>query len=897
MKKIYSMNSDWKFKIIKENENTHMEDYFDMFSNNSKTGAAADMRGNSYYDEAWEDTELPNDLSLFEKASAENSASQGYKPPMKAYYRKNFTLDNSFENKKIFLKFDAIAVCSTIYINGIKLHSSSSAYTPITIDITDFIEINKQNSLCVYVSSTPNEGWWYEGCGIYGNTYLIACDRCHLIEYGTFVKTANIEKNKWKLELSSEISEHTPNTRLEYEINGLFKTEAEYKDGKYRSEIIIDNPDLWSPDFPNLYTLNVRLYNKDELSDTEDISVGFRTVTFDTEKGCCINSVPIKLKGVCLHHDHAGVGIAVPYDLHVFRLKKLKEMGCNAIRTSHNPQLKEFYKACDELGFLVMNEVRHFSSTSECLSQLETFIRRDRNHPCVIMWSMFNEEPLQCTKIGKNMVRSMKAVIEKHDGTRPVTGGMNGPFESEGVVECVDIMGFNYMQYGYDEFHKLYPNLPIMGSETGSYLSTRYTSETCMEDLKRCSFGNVLGENLCAWSATPEDTWKNIEERNFVIGGFYWTGIDYKGECGAFPSVVSSFGAMDICCFPKDNFFRHKSVWSEQPVLNAVPYYFDDCTRINCYSNCDRLEVYTDGKLFDSFENNKFAPRPVIVDKDCKSVEITGLTNGQKVISTAVEKHSKGTSLKLEPSCDCLTTAKDSLCIINICLTDDNNNVDLDADNIVKISVTGGAKLIGVGNGNNTCRDLDKSDTIPMFHGCCQAIVASDGSENNAEITITCQNTDSQTITLSKTQAVRLPEIHGEPCQISIMSWRASDVHDCYPEDKNIANLMFAWIPTTVGYGKSLMFSKKHGYGIIAGQFIAPTPVDGKKPVIVFEKILGSFDIYFNKTLVKKHIDCNNEIILDIPQELHGKNIILTIVFEINGEDCGIPGTVYVKTI
>jgi beta-galactosidase len=245
-----------------------------------------------------------------------------------------------------------------------------------------------------------------------------------------------------------------------------------------------------------LYELKVKLINDGVLYDEEIIKIGFREIEFNKDSGFFINGKNEKLKGVCLHHDHAGVGVAVDKNILRYRLKKLKDMGCNAIRTSHNPQSPEFYDLCDELGFYVMNEVRHFSSTENGLGELTDFVKRDRNHPCVILWSLFNEEPLQCSAIGEKIINTMIKTLHKYDRTRPVTGGMNGPLEINGVVKYVDVMGFNYLQYGYDEFHRLFPNIPIIGSETGSYLSTRDEIISDRKSSHVSCFGRELWGNL-----------------------------------------------------------------------------------------------------------------------------------------------------------------------------------------------------------------------------------------------------------------------------------------------------------------------------------------------------------------------------------------------------------------
>lgn len=327
-----------------------------------------------------------------------------------------------------------------------------------------------------------------------------------LSEYGTFIRSKKLNANKWQLNI--DVEAEIPNNEYTIEISSddLNINKVIHANNKNTIEVNVTNPEYWSINNPKLYEITIKLINNNEIADIKKIKHGFRTIRFDSENGFFLNDEPTKLKGVCIHHDFACIGIAIPYEIQLYRIQRLKEMGCNVIRTSHNPQLEGFYQACDELGVLVMNEVRHFSSTVECLNQLKTFILRDRNHPCVILWSIFNEEPLQCTAIGRQIAKTMKNTINTLDGTRPVSGGMNGPMEIEGVIKELDVIGFNYVQYEYNEFHSIYPNIPIISSETASYLTTRDTIFNNPPYLS--SFGNILYENLHKWSANIGDTWK-----------------------------------------------------------------------------------------------------------------------------------------------------------------------------------------------------------------------------------------------------------------------------------------------------------------------------------------------------------------------------------------------------
>ncbi len=899
MKKVFSLDKGWKLKKEIDILKSGLDDYFNMFDSDAKTGMSSDARGNSYYDGDWDGVNLPDDWNTREKCSKDfEDNTHGHKPRGVVWYRKTFSMDKEFEDKRIFLKFEAIAIKSDIWLNSIKIVHSESGYTPIYVEVTDFIRTDRQNCLAVRCDNTVKEGWWYEGGGIYGNTWLIVADRALLTENGTFIHSEKISDDTWNVKLDIEID--TPETTVMDEAYQLFIVSKELgvresiaaAKSKNTLDLAIYNPILWDIENPKLYEFEIKLMFYGEIVDTIRIQHGFRTIQFDSKKGFFLNEKSVKLKGVCIHHDFAGVGIAVPYEIQRYRIQKLKEMGCNAIRTSHNPQLENFYRACDEMGILVMDEVRHFSSTTECLEQLKTFIRRDRNHPCVIMWSIFNEEPLQCTTIGKKIARTMKKLVYELDGTRPVTGGMNGPMEIEGVVKEIDIVGFNYGQYEYDEFHEIYPDIPIIGSETASYLTTRDTVETKAPYLS--SFGNVLFENLHKWSANIGDTWKYIDERDFVAGGFDWTGFDYRGECGGYPEAVCNFGAMDLCGFPKGAFYWHKVIWEDTPQIYLSPYWNytpDAQVQVVCYSNCDEIEVFLNDEKIYSGKHDKY--RMSIIDTVYKpgTLKAVGYRNGEVVAEHILSSPSGERRLILQPARSVITNRHDDWDVVDVFLTDEKGTVIADASEEVRFDVEGGS-VIGVGNGDICFHEEEKRNFINLFHGCAQLIVA---GEKDLEITARCDELIGFcNIKVNESDSVEY--VLNENIQIEIASWRQSDVQGHYIEEQFIADLMFAWIPTTVGYGKNLLYSGKQGFSEVCGQVMLTPNMREKKFAVVFEKIQGNVDIYLDHDFAGGFID-GEHIVIPIDMQKYEDSLVVSVVFKLEGSDCGIVGNVYIAEI
>ncbi|MEJ0058533.1 MAG: glycoside hydrolase family 2 TIM barrel-domain containing protein [Terricaulis sp.] len=329
---------------------------------------------------------------------------------------------------------------------------------------------------------------------------------------------------------------------------------------------------LWSVDDPHLYQLRTEIWENGALVDAMEASFGIRTIRFDPERGFFLNEQPLKLLGTCNHQDHAGVGAALPDALQYFRIRKLKEMGSNAYRAAHNPPTPELLDACDRLGMLVIDETRPMTSTPEGLSQLARMVKRDRNHPSIILWSIGNEEQgQQGTPRGARIARSMRETIEAIDGTRPLTAALDGGW-GDGVSPIVDVLGFNYRTHLMEEYHARVPGQPIIGSETASTVSTR--GEYARDDARHIL--PAYDREHPWWATTSEFWWKIVATRPYIAGGFIWTGFDYRGEptpFNQFPSISSYFGVLDTCGFEKDNFYYYKAWWSPEPLLHLLPHW------------------------------------------------------------------------------------------------------------------------------------------------------------------------------------------------------------------------------------------------------------------------------------------------------------------------------------
>ncbi len=887
MKKLYLMNTGWRFSKEVRNGAAGGDDDFNMFTGYTKTGTMVGPGSDGCSDRSWQEVNLPHDWVVAE--DYDKDGVQGFKPRGAGWYRKWFEAKKEWLGKRLYLHFEGISGHSQVILNNICIAKSESSYTPIYVEVTDLLHYGQPNLLAVRCDNQQGEGWWYDGCGIYRDVWLEVKEYASFAHDGVFVWADRGEGDQWQLHVRAEVENAAPDMTVTVEC--MDETATAPADGSVIT-VTVEDPPLWYLDAPELEDVTVTLCHGDDVLDEQVIPFGFRTVSFDVKNGCVLNGEPVKLKGVCMHHDHAGVGVAIPYELHLYRLQMLKEMGCNAIRTSHNPQSPGFYRACDQLGFAVMDETRHFGSAPEELHQLRTMVRRDRNHPCVFFWSLFNEEPLQCSVMGERIARTMKKVVDTEDGTRPVSGGMNGPLECEGAVNVVDMMGFNYLQYGYDEFHAAYPEMPIVGSETSSYLSQRGETKNFINDteLRRSAFGKVrslTGEgapNMYAWADDPGVTWKRIVERPYVAGGFAWTGMDYRGEA-VWPNVTADFGAMDLCGFPKDAYYWYQSMWLDNQ-LQAVRY--DDPADpekglLMCYTDGDTVYIKEHGKIR-SYPNDPFDPKPIPVSKSSE-LRVAATKNGKKVAAQALHKVGKADLLTVE--CGSEQARSGEATVFNVYLTDENGEM-CDVPEKVVFTAQGGT-VLGVGNGDTCSHAKENTNETTLYHGCCQAVVRADGNGPLTVKAVCGSFSDEYTVDVRPAEYESVPAC--EPW-LRICPWRMSDIHTEYPRPEQIHDLMYNWIPTMAGVPKSLMMSGKQGYACFAGMFTAPD----EPGEIHLKNVAGNFDLYLaGAKILSSGDELPHDYTVEIPEHQRGKRLGVSLVFRCTGGMVRV-GDTYVMT-
>jgi beta-galactosidase len=701
-------------------------------------------------DSKWRDLDLPHDWAVelpFVHDEVQNS--HGYKPVGRRYpessvgwYRRIFDIPASDAGRRITVDFDGAFRSVLIFVNGIFIGRNDNGYAPFHFDLTDFIAIGAKNCIVARVDASFGDGWFYEGAGIYRHVWLTKTAPVHLGQFESYIR-AGLNGTTSKIDLGTVVRNsgaQPANATVSWKIidptgktvataDAASQSIAADGSATYTATARLTNPALWSVETPNLYSAVLTVTSGGKAVDAERHAFGIRTLAFEADKGFSLNGKSLKIQGTCNHQDHAGVGAALPDRLQYFRLGVLKEMGGNAVRTSHNMPTPEWVEGCDRLGLMMMCETRQMSSSSEGLEQLEAMVKRYRNSPSIILWSVGNEENQlqndmaeQGAKIAATMVRR----VHELDPTRPVSAAVNGSNE-KGVSEAFDIIGFNYNLKYPDDYHKKNPTRPIYGSETSSAISTRGVYAT---DPLRNTVNAYDG--VVSWGETAEEWWKFYGTRDWEAGGFAWTGFDYRGEPTPYgwPSINSQFGIVDMCGFPKDTFYYYKAWWGKAPVLHLFPHWNwegreGEPIKIWAYSNLDEVELFVNG----TSAGSQKVPHLGHVEWTAKYqpgvIEARGSKDGKVVLTEKRETTGDPASLKLTADRTEIDADGEDISILRVEALDKEGRSVPTAGNFIGFKVSGAGKLIGVGNGDPNCQESDKEPHRSLFNGLAQVIIQS----------------------------------------------------------------------------------------------------------------------------------------------------------------------------
>ena len=721
-------------------------------------------------DKDWQAVRVPHDWVTTLPYASEASHSHGYKTVGYKYpetsvgwYRKMINIPSEDLGKHISLQFDGIFRNAQVWFNGFWMGVEPSGYATQVYDVTEYVNYGGDNLICVRADATFEEGWFYEGAGIYRDAWLVKTAAVSVAPFGTFVYAdlkepyasvvvhVETEVNNQSLESQTcEVSQRLldANGNEVAKCSGASVSLQPKETLGCKQQMTLENPHLWSTADPYLYKVETMVKVEGKVIDVYETTTGIRDIAFDADKGFLLNGKQLKLKGVNLHQDHAGVGAAMPEALMAWRIKQLKKIGCNAYRSSHNPMTPALLDICDREGILVIDENRLTGINTEHQRLLEKMIKRDRNHPSIILWSDGNEEwGMENTIQGTRIAAAMREYTRLLDPTRPSTIANAGGSE---MIKGLDVVGFNYiLQNDVDNRKKANPSWRIVGTEETTGCGTRGVYFDTPERP-----GHMRSMNLSPDTDGTENRiergWKFYAERPWGAGLFYWTGFDYRGEPNPlkYPATDSEFGILDYCGFPKDEAYYLKSWWTDEPTLHIFPHWNlqgheGEEIEVWAYSNCDEVELTVNGKKL----GRQTMPRNghlkwKAVYQPGKVVAI-GYKNGKRILTETVETTRPASKIVLKADRQTIKADGRDVSVITVEVQDNKGRIVPDACPMLTFRLEGEGRIIGVGNGDPAYLGEDHPKEkdchefgIPAFNGLAQMIIQS--SQIPSALTLSC---------------------------------------------------------------------------------------------------------------------------------------------------------------
>jgi beta-galactosidase len=786
------MDFGWRFAFghpyNTEKDFNHAIGYFSYIT---KAGYGDGAAAANFDDRGWRTLDLPHDWAVEMPFAGNASHSHGYKTIGRKFpetsvgwYRKSFFIPETDLGRRISVEFDGVFRDSVVWVNGHYLGREPSGYNSFSRDVTDYLRYGENNVIAVRVDATIEEGWFYEGAGIYRHVWLVKTNPLHVARYGTFV-TSDVKDNasvvtarttvvndgtaQSEFDIDQAIVDAGGKTVATGQEKGVLLTPGDSKE--LSCQINVPNPALWSIESPNMYKLVTTINSGGSAVDRYETPFGIRTIRFDPNEGFFLNGKRVELLGTNNHQDHAGVGVAIPDALQDFRIARLKAMGSNAYRCSHNPATPELLDACDRLGMLVLDENRLMGSNAEHLELLKQMILRDRNHPSVIAWSLGNEEwGIEGNITGARITSTMQAFAKRLDPTRGITVAISGGW-GNGISTVVDIMGYNYISHGNtDQQHAKFPNQSGMGTEESSVRGTR---GIYFDDRTNAHMAPVLNQPGGAESAAGnmEKGWQYYVQRPYLAGLFYWTGFDHRGESKPFdfPAVSSQPGILDTCGFPKDSFYYLKSWWTDKSVLYIYPHWnlpgkegMD--LNVMCYSNCDEVEIILNGQSLGKKTMSKDSHLEWTVKYQPGALEAHGYKNGQKVATYTVATTGEPADVQLTPDRASIKADGEDVSVITVQVNDAQGRIVPTAGNEITFTLQGPGKIIGVGNGDPSSHEPDRFfDTVSSLPITAWKMLEVDDAENRPEVAADFDDSKWQTAFARPEGGSRRPRTEAAP--------------------------------------------------------------------------------------------------------------------------------------
>ena len=703
----------------------------------------------------WYDVELPHDWLI-------NDTSKLYETG-EGWYRRSLTCSAEQLSGRVLLNFDGVYMNSTLFVNGKEAGSWTYGYSAFEHDITDFLH-EGENELLLRVSHQSPNTRWYSGAGIFRDVMLKLRSAAYIGTNGVYIHSAPQPEGGWTTEVETDVVGEASDIRMLLEVfdpagasMGGYGLEAHFDGGheKFTASFNSTDPELWSVDDPMLYTLKISLYSGSELLDCVNETFGYRTAEFDPDRGFLLNGEPVKLHGVCMHHDLGALGSALNEAALARQLRIMKEMGVNAIRTSHNMPARQLVQFCDEMGLLVDSEAfdmwekpktefdNHRFFTEHAERDVRSWIERDRNHPCIIMWSIGNEINDTIDPHGLDITKRLYEYVLKYDpkGNAAPTIGSNymGDENAQKCSDVVKLAGYNYSEYLYDEHHAKYPDWVIYGSETASAVRSRgiyrFPAELPLLTGEDCQCSS-LDNSVVGWGSSAMKSWRLDRDCPFCCGQFIWTGFDYIGEPTPYNTKNSYFGIVDTAGFPKDIYYFYQSVWlspEQKKVLHIVPSYWDFIPGqeidVLIYSNARDVELFLNGKSIGShvmeLETSQDMRAHFKVPFEPGVLRVVGHFADGSECSEVLHTPSDPAAVVLTSDKETLLADGRDIAFVEISTVDVNGIPVGNARNLIRVEVSGAGRLVGLDNGDSTDYDSYKGDNRRMFSGKLLAMIES----------------------------------------------------------------------------------------------------------------------------------------------------------------------------
>lgn len=769
-------------------------------------GASENAEQTNFDDTRWETVTVPHDWAIYgpfdkeidkqsvaisqngESIATEKTGRTGALPYIgEAWYRNEFFIENFNKDKKIILLFEGAMSEPKVFVNGQKVGEWNYGYNYFYFDITEYVFDSKPNSLAVHLNNKGKSSRWYPGAGLYRNVSVIVKNKASINQWGTYITTPLITTDLAKVNIKTKVSE--ANTTL---ITKILSSEGELVSSQetttnfakeFEQNITVVNPKLWSPESPNLYTALSQLYQNGILKDETTTRFGIRSIEYNQKTGFSLNGEVRKFKGVCLHHDLGPLGTAINKSALRRQLKILKDMGVDAIRSSHNMPSWEQLELCDEMGFMFLAESfdewakpkvengynRYFDTDAE--KDIVNLVHATRNHPCIVMWSSGNEVPDQWGAEGVKRAKWLQDIFHREDPTRPVTVGMDqvkATMES-GFGALLDVPGLNYRVHLYEEAYQSFPQGFILGSETASTVSSRGIYKFPVEIGKMKQYYDFQSSSYdleyCSWSNLPDDDFILQDDKPWVIGEFVWTGFDYLGEPTPYdemwPSRSSYFGMIDLAGIPKDRYYLYRSRWNtEEETLHILPHWNwegreGETTPVFVYTSFESAELFVNGKSQGIQKKNHSSPqqRYRLMWMDVKyepgTVKVVAYDeDGKAAMSKEIQTAGDPYQLVLQPDTTHIKADGEEMAFVTVSVVDKNGIPCPTATHQLQFKVSGAGTYRAACNGDATSLEMFHKPTMKLFSGKLVVIVQSTDQIGDIQLKVTGEGLKDGVVTL-----------------------------------------------------------------------------------------------------------------------------------------------------